>query len=330
MRTIAKRHDNCRITDLAFPSCLIVWALRRCIREPDVAEMMSRTFAHALGPEILGSAMDAFEQMAGGLCRGVRNPLDVRAVEDEWVSNQEATVLAILAAYQHDAARQASWLIDSLVHRCERGAFAGGAYGFAGALAASGHRLPPDGRRARQSTDGARHETIEKAAPHVTEMGILSDGERTVVTGIRLWVHVFKRCGDALAALRTHFEFHGMPDAAMSLHAILDHSRISATRPIDVRCLKCPGLSPDEARLLHAIASLQRDDRAAASAELSSWLPPQVLRLTLFAVQGLATTLTRAHSPLPLRDWRFDADAFPAKGSAAAPSGAPQPARTLH
>ena len=73
-----------------------------------------------------------------------------------------------------------------------------------------------------------------------------------IVTGVRLWVHVLKCHGDALAALRTHFEFHAMPDAAMSLDAILDHSRLSATRPIDVRCPKCPGLSPDEARLLHA------------------------------------------------------------------------------
>lgn len=327
---IPKRYDNCRMNDISFASCLVIWALRRCLREPDAREMMSRTFAHAFGADRLGQAMATFEQMISALRRGARAPLDVRAVEDDMVSNHEATVLAILAAFQWDNAGQASWLVDTLVHRCERRPFASAAYGFAGALAAAGHRLPPDGRRALRSADAVPPLPAEQAQPHAGDFSFLSAGEQTIVTGIRLWVHVLKRKGDPLAALRTHFAFHCIPDAAMSLNAILDHSRMSATRSIDVRCPKCPGLSPDEARMLHAVALLQRDDRAAASAELSSWLPPAVVRLTLFAVDGLARAMTVAHTRLPLRNWRFEDNAMPADGSASASSADMPATPTLH
>ncbi len=330
MTMVPKRYDNCRLNDVSFPSCLVVWALRRCLREPDVGEMMSRTFVHAFGPDRLGQAMATFDQMIGALRRGARAPLDVRAVEDDMVSNHEATVLAILAAFQSDDAGQASWLVDTLVHRCERRAFAGGAYGFAGALAEAGHRLPPDGRRAPRTVDAKPSLPAERAQPHARELSFLSAGEQTIIAGIRLWVHVLKRQGDAMAALRTHFEFHCIPDAAVSLHAVLDHSRLSATRSIDVRCPKCPGLSPDEARILHSVALLQRDDRAAASAELSSWLPPPVVRLTLFAVDGLAQALAAAHTRLPLRNWRFEEDAFPAGESASESSVVAPATPTLH
>lgn len=327
---VPKRYDNCRMNEISFPSCLVVWALRRCLREPDVGEMMSRTFAHAFGPDRLGHAMATFEQMIGALRRGARVSLDVRAVEDDMVSNHEATVLAILAAFQSDDSGQASWLVDTLVHRCERRAFAGAAYGFAGALAGAGHRLPPDGRRAQRTAEVTTLHPAEQAQPHARDLSFLSAGEQMIVAGIRLWVHVLKRKGDPLAALRTHFEFHCIPDAAMSLHALLDHSRLSATRSIDVRCPKCPGLSPDEARMLHALALLQRDNRAAASAELSSWLPPPVVRLTLFSVDGLARAMTAAHTRLPLRNWRFEDDAFPADESAPVSSADMPASPTLH
>src|SRR3546814_13737720 len=76
---------------------------------------------------------------------------------------------------------------------------------------------------------------------------------------------------DALRSARTHFEqqFNAPgalwgdrrsgDDAGLSLHSVLRNTTLAATRSVDVRCPTCPGLSPDEARLLDAVAWLQRD-----------------------------------------------------------------------
>src|SRR3546814_8025063 len=75
-------------------------------------------------------------------------------------------------------------------------------------------------------------------------------------------------------------------DAGLSLHSVLRNTTLAATRSVDVRCPTCPGLSPDEARLLDAVAWLQRDiaepAEAARSEEHTSEL--QSLMRTSYAV----------------------------------------------
>jgi hypothetical protein len=106
-----------------------------------------------------------------------------------------------------------------------------------------------------------------------------------------------------------------------------------------VRCPACPGLSPDEARLLEALAWLQRDLGDPAATALGDWLPPAALRLSLAPARGLAQSLLAAEQLLPLRAWdlaALEAAAAkphqPAENAAAEPrqSGSPPGSPTLH
>jgi hypothetical protein len=134
----------------------------------------------------------------------------------------------------------------------------------------------------------------------------LVDAEVLLLHAIRLWVVSIRlqRCSHERIA--RHFAEHGVPDAAASLHAILHHTAVAAARQVDVRCPPCRLLSPDEARLLHAVAGAQRSDRSAAFETISAWLPLAAARLMLQSVAGLAEALRRAGVALPPRSWDFD------------------------
>jgi hypothetical protein len=195
------------------------------------------------------------------------------------------------------------------------------------AMREAGHLIPFQApRRAWLVLAGEPDVTLPSAAD-VTE---LRSAEHGVVTALRVWVAAFKQQEDALAAARAHFERHFNAsgalwgdrrtggDAGLSLHAVLRNTTLAASRPVDVRCPSCPGLSPDEARLLEAIAWLQRDVTEPAATALGDWLPPAALRLSLGAARGLAMALLAAEQSLPRREWDLAALAAAGEPSARA------------
>lgn len=97
----------------------------------------------------------------------------------------------------------------------------------------------------------------------------------------------------------------GVMEAASSLDLLLQVMQRTATRNVDVRCARCPHLSPDEARVLQAAAALQRHDRTAAWTALASFLPLQAADFALGPVEGLAHIFQGAGWALPRRDWNF-------------------------
>jgi hypothetical protein len=133
----------------------------------------------------------------------------------------------------------------------------------------------------------------------------LTADEGLVLQGVRIWVACAKedRCGGP--ALSSHLCAHGAGSATPSLHGILYNSSVTAMRPIDVRCRRCPNLSPDEARMIHAIACGQRRLRVQAAKLLCSWMPAAAVRLTVDAVLGAGAELAAAHVLLPWRNWDF-------------------------
>ncbi len=77
---------------------------------------------------------------------------------------------------------------------------------------------------------------------------------------------------------------------------------IAATRrPLDVRCLDCPRLGYDEARLLQIVSLLQHRRIAEAEAVLETWLPDAARRFALSPAAALARALRQADLVVPLR-----------------------------
>jgi len=310
------------VANLAFPEILVVWALRRyasCRLAPEGrAAVIAPEFSRALGLARLENSLAALAGMAEALARAARLPQAFSLVEDDRISATEEAVLSTLAALQRDEAGQAAALSEWCLLPAGRAGFLAGARSLAQALREAGHLIPYEVPRRRTLTLAAGSQA-DRPLPAAAGATDLQAAERSVVTAMRHWVAAFRRQEDPLGAARDRFEDRfnsggtlwgdrrSSGDAGLSLHAVLRNTTLAASRAVDVRCPACPGLSPDEARLLDALAWLQRDIAEPAQTALGDWLPPAALRLSLSPLRGLAQALLAAEQLLPLRDWDFAA-----------------------
>lgn len=336
------------VANLAFPEILVIWALRRYTgcglsREARTA-VVAAEFSRAFGLARLEGTLAAFARLADSLAGAARLPQALSVLEDERISATEEALLATLAALQRGEAAQAAALSEWNLLPAGRAAFLAAAQTLARDLREAGHLLP---YQAPQGPALALAGGPDDSRPLPSAGGTaeLRPTEQGLVTAMRLWVAAFKRQEDALGAARAHFErqfnasgalwgdCRGGDDAGLSLHAVLRNTTLAARRPVDVRCPACGGLSPDEARLLDAVAWLQRGVAQPAAAALGDWLPPAALRLTLSPARGLAQALLTAEQALPLRRWDFAAlaaAAEPASAEARSQAARGSGAATLH
>jgi hypothetical protein len=218
----------------------------------------------------------------------------------------------------------AAWLVARAGHA----ALIDAAKDFAACLTAAGQRLSDD-----EAPGLARaHGLDERELPSVTRAAEFTPDETLLLQAIRIWVSCAKenRCGGP--ELMEHLAANGAANAGASLHAILYNSAVAATRPIDVRCRRCPDLSPDEARLLHAVACGQHGLRARAAGLLADWLPSAAVRLTIDAVIAAGCELGASGVVLSRRAWDFAAlERLSVPPSAFADARSDEPAkRVLH
>ncbi|HMA14716.1 MAG: hypothetical protein ACM35H_15290 [Bacteroidota bacterium] len=340
----AREHDGAprSVAQLAFPEILVIWALRRysnCRLSAEArAAVIAPEFSRAFGLARLKETLAAFSRLAVSLAASARLPQALSVLEDDRINATEEALLASLAALQRGAAAQARALGEWILLPAGRAAFLAAAERLAQVMREVGHLLPYQPPRRR----GLLAEQAEGALlPTAACAEDLRPGERAVVAATRVWVAAFRGQEDALAAVRAEFtrrlngeaalwgDRRSGDDAGLSLHAILRNTTLAATRSVDVRCPACPGLSPDEARLLEAVAWLQHDVAPPAETALGDWLPPAAVRLSLGAARGLALALLAAELPLPRRSWDFEAlaeTAHPPHGMQ--DDASPQPARS--
>lgn len=340
-RRIRGQAPRC-VANLAFAEILVIWALRRftSCRQPLEARsaVIAPEFSRAFGLSRLEDALAAFTAMAESLLAAARLPQAFSAVEDDRINATEEALLSVLAAFQQGEAAQARALSEWCLLPTGRQRFLAGAESLAASLGEAGQMIPYEAPRRRQLVLREEKPEDSQFLPSVLRTAELQPGERGAVTAMRLWVSAFRQNEDALAAARRHFErqFNGSEtlwgdrrsgsDAGLSLHAILRNTTLAASRPVDVRCPTCPGVSPDEARLLEALAWLQRDLGEPAATALGDWLPAAALRLSLGPARGLAQSLLAAEQLLPLRRWDWDALAEAAQRPHGQPSESPAPA----
>jgi hypothetical protein len=285
------------VPDLSLSQQIVTWSLRRYAAGDGRAEVLAPMFRRIFGLAGIEEALTAFACLMVGLEHRGRHPIRIEPLTASRLSADEACVLRLMAAQQRGdddtATAVASWLvhapaIEGLLEASQR---------LASALAARQHLL-------EETAEDRPPANVPLLQP-TKAVAELDEGEALLLRGIRLWVDRFKRRECGLWDLNRHFVAHGLGEATPSLHGILFNSSVATTRPLDVRCARCPSLSPDEARLLHAVACLQAGDEPTAQTVLANWLPPAAVRLTIEAVRGLAATFTAEHVRLPQRRWRF-------------------------
>ena len=83
----------------------------------------------------------------------------------------------------------------------------------------------------------------------------LTDTERLLVWAVRVWVAHHKAGAVPCRGYSYAFIRVGLPDAPLLLHRLMQMVAAHARRGIDVRCIGCRQVSPDEGLVLAALAA---------------------------------------------------------------------------
>ena len=144
------------------------------------------------------------------------------------------------------------------------------------------------------STDGADAEDCAETIAMTREIGALRFSAQFLVWSVRNWVQAFKARSDFDVVTGGTFERFGLAAAASALDRMMTVLAAAATRPIDIRCLRCRYLSPDEALLMEAVAAAQAENFFLATVALRKLMPGSAARLALPHAADLARDLHAA------------------------------------
>lgn len=130
------------------------------------------------------------------------------------------------------------------------------------------------------------------ATQPVTRFNDLGFAEQLVLWSVRQWAKFRREDTDATFLLTEAFTHARAAAAVPALDSLLTIINATATCTIDVRCPNCAQVSPDELRLLGAIADLQRGDGGNRAVRfLSAWLPAAAVRTAHGPAASLASAL---------------------------------------
>lgn len=289
------------VASLSLAEQVVVWGLRRYRAARAGLAPLAEMFERIFQSEAPG-ALETFARLVRALERLPREP-EAGFLSQE-LSRIETGLLALMAALHDGDRHMAAGIAGELAGTRAGAELVAAAAAFARALAEAG--LPLGGPDRAEPTRSPVRSSNGNLLPPALMTADLAAGELLVLHAVRLWVVSIRVQRCSYERIARHFAEHGVPDAAPSLHAILHQTSVAAARQVDVRCPSCRLLSPDEARLIHAVACAQAADRPEAFTALSAWLPLAAARLTLESIIGLADALRRAEVQLPRRGWDFD------------------------
>lgn len=124
-------------------------------------------------------------------------------------------------------------------------------------------------------------------------------GGQLLVWGMRHWVTALKSGQDFAAMTGDGFAQFGLAAAGQSLDDLFQMIAVSASRQIDIHCVKCQRVSPDEQLLLDCLAAVQDGHLPLGYAGLLEILPPAAARHAMPTLISLAKIT--AHAGLILR-----------------------------
>jgi hypothetical protein len=161
------------------------------------------------------------------------------------------------------------------------------------------------------------------AYPDRTEA--LDETESLLLLAIRSWVSAIRHDEDPALRLELGLGRAGLHAAAPQLHTLMTALARTARRPIDVRCPRCPMLSPDEVRLLEAASLVQAGEHDLAERALALvLLSTQGAEFALEPLAGICALFAAAGGVLRRRR-----PSIPREASDAPPNPWP-PAAVLH
>jgi hypothetical protein len=146
----------------------------------------------------------------------------------------------------------------------------------------------PDGRHICET------EHAERAAPGGMPFRDLRFAEQFVVWSMRKWVDIMRSDDKDPSALREVFVRAKVSDAFDAFDYLMRIVACSAKRTIDVRCVQCGEVSPDESLILGLIEAGQHGDAVSAHMYLDEWVPTAAARIAFAPASFVAEAMDRA------------------------------------
>jgi hypothetical protein len=141
----------------------------------------------------------------------------------------------------------------------------------------------------RESADDCRNELM--AMPDV---GALDFTAQFTVWAMRSWVQAFKSKESFDDVTHQTFARFGLARSALAIDSLMTVVAASASRSIDIRCVQCRLLSPDEALIIDAMAAAQSGGFFVATVALRQLMPGTAARAALPHLVDLARDLGAA------------------------------------
>jgi hypothetical protein len=136
---------------------------------------------------------------------------------------------------------------------------------------------------------------LSAAFPAAADATDLNDAEIALLGALRTWVAAYRADEDPLPSLCEAMDRVGAHDAAFSVDQMMAVIARSVRRPIATHCPRCPHLSDDERRLLHAASLVQvGDSRLAERALRTALLSAVGAEFIIGPMEGLAELFREA------------------------------------
>jgi len=142
---------------------------------------------------------------------------------------------------------------------------------------------------AREHEDDCRSELM--AMPDVSTLDFTA---QFTVWAVRSWVQAFKAKESFDDVTHQAFARFGLSRSALAIDSLMTVLAASASRSIDIRCVQCRLLSPDEALLIDAMAAAQSGGYFVATVALRQLMPGTAARAALPHLVDLARDLSEA------------------------------------
>lgn len=149
----------------------------------------------------------------------------------------------------------------------------------------------------------------DNACTHDLELATAADGERSLdsmpfaaqfaIWAARAWVTALKLDQSFAAVSGDTFRRFELTAAEAALDELFTIVATSASRQIDIRCMKCRMVSPDETLFQEAVAAAQADNAFGAYDALRQWLPPAAARIGFRALYRFAHLLGEKQLRMP-------------------------------
>ncbi|WP_395019486.1 hypothetical protein [Dongia sp.] len=178
--------------------------------------------------------------------------------------------------------------------------------------------------RPEENQGGGHEDDCRNELMAMPDVSALDFTAQFTVWAIRSWVQAFKSKQSFDDVTHQTFARFGLSRSALAVDSLMTVLAASAARSIDIRCVQCRLLSPDEALLIDGMAAAQAGGYFVATVALRQLMPGTAARAALPHLVDLARDLSEAG---------MVAKPIPPYAGLAAPSAAEMPAsasRVLH